>query len=67
MKKVLNPLSFLSIGDKLEGRFPLFSSPAPVEKDDSRDAEGIVVWPPEDSTIIESGEKGTKAARALWN
>ena len=67
MRKLTNPLDFLYIRDKLEGRFRLFSSPAPVENAECGNNDEIVVWPPDSPRVVDTGGMEATAAGRLWN
>lgn len=45
MQKNVNPLTFLSVDGKLEGRFPLLCPAVTKTEDLSWREEGILVWP----------------------
>ena len=61
MNKIVTPLSFLKVDDKLEGRFPVvFTEPTRLEISSAICYEEIVAWPPEDSKDTGPGRTNLK-------
>jgi hypothetical protein len=49
MAKIPGPLSFLNVGDRLVGRFPLLCASTGKQEDQEVGDEGVIVWPADGS------------------
>jgi hypothetical protein len=53
MAKIPEPLSFLNVGDRLVGRFPLLCAPTEKQENQEVGDEGVIVWPVDGSGKID--------------
>ena len=60
MAKIPGPLSFLDVGDRLVGRFPLMCAPAEKREDQEIGDEGVIVWSADCSVKTDGGPMGVK-------
>ena len=67
MKKTVNPLGFINLDDKLEGRFLNLSSSEHMENDGGTSRCGTIAWPLETSKSDNTDDEDSAASGEVWN